>query len=226
LRAHDAVGHDPGRPIRSRTVVARETELDRLRSFLTDAETQSLMLRGEPGIGVARGDDDRDGRPGACRARVPALLGRLDLRSGTRTLEWEIADGNWSAVVMNADGSAGVDVRASAGADAAFLRPLGLGLLGVAVAFSMLAAVLVVRIARNTPRPVRDGDTMTTIDSPTLRELDARTTDGIDVRLLWSPDDDTVLLQVDDGELGTRLVLPVPPDEASFAFRHPFAWAA
>jgi DNA-binding NarL/FixJ family response regulator len=34
-----------------RAVVARETELDRLRGFLTDAETHSLMLRGEPGIG-------------------------------------------------------------------------------------------------------------------------------------------------------------------------------
>jgi DNA-binding CsgD family transcriptional regulator len=35
----------------SRTVVARETELDRLRSFLADAEARSLVLRGEPGIG-------------------------------------------------------------------------------------------------------------------------------------------------------------------------------
>jgi hypothetical protein len=67
---------------------------------------------------------------------------------------------------------------------------------------------------------------MTTTASPTtLRELDARTNDGIDVRLLWSPADGALLLQVDDAELQTRLVLPVPPDEALFAFHHPFAFA-
>src|SRR5919107_3687402 len=34
-----------------RAVVARETELDRLRGFLAGGESQSLVLRGEPGIG-------------------------------------------------------------------------------------------------------------------------------------------------------------------------------
>ena len=58
-----------------------------------------------------------------------------------------------------------------------------------------------------------------------LRELDVRTSDGIDVRLLWSPHDGALLLEVDDAELQTRLVLPVPPDEAMLAFHHPFAWA-
>src|SRR5215212_8598733 len=53
--------------------------------------------------------------------------------TGTQSLEWDIEDGDWSAVVMNADGSPGVDVRASAGAGASFLQPLGLGLLGGAV---------------------------------------------------------------------------------------------
>ena len=43
---------------------------------------------------------------------------------------------------MNADGSPGVDVRASAGADASFLKPLGLGLLGGALVLSLLAVGL------------------------------------------------------------------------------------
>jgi hypothetical protein len=67
---------------------------------------------------------------------------------------------------------------------------------------------------------------MTTTASPTaLRELDARTNDGLDIRLLWRPHDDVVLLQVDDAELHLRLVVPVAPDDAMFAFHHPFAFA-
>ena len=65
--------------------------------------------------------------------------------SGTQSMEWELDKGDWSAVVMNADASAGVDVQASAGADASFLQPLGLGLLGAAVLFSLLCAVTVTR---------------------------------------------------------------------------------
>jgi hypothetical protein len=67
---------------------------------------------------------------------------------------------------------------------------------------------------------------MTTTASPTtLRELVARSTDGLDIRLLWRPHDDVVLLQVDDAELQSRLVVPVPPDQAMFAFNHPYAFA-
>jgi hypothetical protein len=62
---------------------------------------------------------------------------------GTKPLDWKVKGGNWSVVVMNADGSAGVDARVSAGASlplvddvelgawiaAAFLLALGGGLL-------------------------------------------------------------------------------------------------
>ncbi len=37
--------------------------------------------------------------------------------SGTQTMNWEIEDGDWSVVVMNADGSLGVDADISAGAE-------------------------------------------------------------------------------------------------------------
>jgi hypothetical protein len=35
---------------------------------------------------------------------------------GSKPLEWKVKSGDWSVVVMNADGSAGVDARVSAGA--------------------------------------------------------------------------------------------------------------
>ena len=40
---------------------------------------------------------------------------------GKQTLNWEIADGDYSVVVMNADGSAGVDADVSTGANVPFL---------------------------------------------------------------------------------------------------------
>jgi hypothetical protein len=49
--------------------------------------------------------------------------------SGDQTLEWEVAKGDWSAVVMNANASPGVDVRLSLGAKVGFIFWLGLGLL-------------------------------------------------------------------------------------------------
>lgn len=87
-------------------------------------------------------------------ARTPADPAAQDIWSastsgtGTQSLEWDIEDGDWSALVMNADGSPGVDVQASAGADASFLKPLGLGLLGGALVLSFIAAVLVARAVR------------------------------------------------------------------------------
>lgn len=45
--------------------------------------------------------------------------------TGKQTLNWEIADGDWSVVVMNADGSAGVDADVSTGATVPFLDEIG-----------------------------------------------------------------------------------------------------
>ena len=45
--------------------------------------------------------------------------------SGKQTLKWKIEDGDYSVVVMNADGSAGVDADISTGASIPFLDELG-----------------------------------------------------------------------------------------------------
>jgi hypothetical protein len=50
--------------------------------------------------------------------------------SGKQTLNWEIHDGDWSVVVMNADGSAGVDADVSTGAKVPFLDDIGWSALG------------------------------------------------------------------------------------------------
>jgi hypothetical protein len=49
--------------------------------------------------------------------------------SGTQTLEWELQTGSWVLVLMNADGSAGVNVSGSIGVKAPWVFWVGLGCL-------------------------------------------------------------------------------------------------
>src|SRR5215213_5532226 len=65
--------------------------------------------------------------------RTPAAPAGEDLweasteGTGRQTLDWDVTDGNWSVVVMNADGSRGADV--SSGVSIGFLDDLAWGLL-------------------------------------------------------------------------------------------------
>jgi hypothetical protein len=58
-----------------------------------------------------------------------------------------------------------------------------------------------------------------------IRELDRRTSDGIDVRLLWNPRTDQVVLAVHDARTVESFELQVPAADALFAFHHPYAYA-
>ena len=49
---------------------------------------------------------------------------------GRQTLDWEAREGRWSVVVMNPDGSRGIDADVSAGVKIGLLGPLGWSLLG------------------------------------------------------------------------------------------------
>jgi hypothetical protein len=58
------------------------------------------------------------------------------------------------------------------------------------------------------------------------RELAARDSDGIYVRLLWHPLENGVTVSVEDSRVGDRFQLAIAPDRALDAFYHPFAYAA
>ena len=74
--------------------------------------------------------------------------------AGKQTVQWKVRDGNWSVVVMNADGSANVDARVSAGANAPWLSAAGWGTLGGG-ALLMLAAGGLVYVGVRRPREHR-----------------------------------------------------------------------
>jgi hypothetical protein len=69
--------------------------------------------------------------------------------AGSQTLVWPAEEGDWSVVVMNADGSPGVDADIAAAATAPFIFRVGLGLLvgGVLVTLVAVAAGVSVRRA-------------------------------------------------------------------------------
>jgi len=69
--------------------------------------------------------------------------------SGTQSLTWAPSSGDWTIVVMNADGSPGVSVRADAGATVPALTWVAIGLLaGGLILLAASTALIAVPIAR------------------------------------------------------------------------------
>jgi hypothetical protein len=62
--------------------------------------------------------------------------------------------------------------------------------------------------------------------SKQTRELDFRSTDGLEVTLLWQPESDATTVKVFDAKTGDDFVLDVEPADAMDAFHHPYAYAA
>jgi hypothetical protein len=58
------------------------------------------------------------------------------------------------------------------------------------------------------------------------RELAARETNGVSVRLLWHPRENAVTVSVEDFHDGECFDLAVSPERALDAFYHPYAYAA
>jgi hypothetical protein len=71
--------------------------------------------------------------------------------TGRQAIDWEIDDGDWSVVVMNADGSLGVDADVRAGANIPFLDELGWSAIGSG-AFALVVGLGLIGLAVRRPR--------------------------------------------------------------------------
>jgi hypothetical protein len=61
----------------------------------------------------------------------------------------------------------------------------------------------------------------------TITELNSRSNDGIDVRLLWDREENRVFVTVDDVKTGEAFTVEVHEHaKAAEVFRHPYAYAA
>jgi hypothetical protein len=65
---------------------------------------------------------------------------------------------------------------------------------------------------------------MSTTKAISLRELDQRNSDGIDVRLLWDPRTNHVTVAVRDERSHESFELAVDAADALAAFHHPYAY--
>jgi hypothetical protein len=68
-------------------------------------------------------------------------------------------------------------------------------------------------------------DTTTTRNRP-RQELARRTGAGIEVTLFWTPGEDALVIRVVDLFAEDCFEMPVGREQASHAYRHPFAYAA
>jgi hypothetical protein len=90
--------------------------------------------------------DDRAGGPLA-----PPATRDIWVASGAHALDWKVRDGDWSVVVMNADGSPGVDAELDAGLSLPWVDEAGWGLLGGGVIVLVGAAALVLVARQRRP---------------------------------------------------------------------------
>jgi hypothetical protein len=123
--------------------IADEADVDRYLSGVAYDEVRELDYRpfsveydGSPG-GAPRG------APTSERFWVASAAG-----SGTTSLDWKLEQGDWRAVVMNADGSRGVTAELEFGADTPLLWWIGGALLGLGLLVGGAAAAMIALGAR------------------------------------------------------------------------------
>lgn len=111
---------------------------DEISDLLDDPVASSLTRRGAGGdLGAAPGDQ------GFWTARSSG--------TGTQTLTWDLRPGTWTAVVMNLDGSAGLEVDVALAGRLDWLGPLAVGLGLIGAALLLVGTLLVVHGARPAP---------------------------------------------------------------------------
>lgn len=82
-----------------------------------------------------------------------------DSGSGSRSVSWTLTSGDWTIVVMNADGSRGLDVNGSGSVTLKLLGPVSVGLLVLGLALLVGGALLTISGAKTSKasRPVPAG---------------------------------------------------------------------
>lgn len=94
--------------------------------------------------------------PGDAPASPPASQDfwiASDAGPGTQTIRWAVENGSWSVVVMNADGSKGVDIAANVGAEAPVLGAVAWMLVGSGVVLLFIGIAFIAGAIRRAGKP-------------------------------------------------------------------------
>jgi len=95
---------------------------------------------------VATSDQKYDSSSGTARPARPASRHIwVASTTGSEPLKWRLREGNWSVVLMNADGSKGIDANVKLGAKVGYLGRTSAALLAFGAALLALAVFLIVR---------------------------------------------------------------------------------
>lgn len=138
--------------------IARADDVDR---YLADvAHDRVDNLRTDPfRVDYTRLPGTRE--PATTPARQAFWVARA-AGAGEQEITWPVRGGHWAVVVMNGDGSRGVDVRASVGGKFSLLVPIMIGLLVfgvVSIIGGVILIVLGIRGMRGPPAAPGAGDT-------------------------------------------------------------------
>jgi len=154
--ASDLLGHDRFGKVRVRAQshagkpvfvgIARTADVDRYlrgtsHTIVTDVDTSPFKAQYRT---VPAGS--RPARPATQSFWAASARG-----TGRQQVTWDVKDGNWSVVVMNADASRGVDTGISAGADLPWLDEAGWATVGAGVLIALMAAGLIL-VGTRAPR--------------------------------------------------------------------------
>ena len=89
---------------------------------------------------------------------------------GTQMVTWDIEQGDWTAVLMNADGSEGISADVVAGAKVGLILGIAIGMLVFGILLGVAAAALLIAGFR---RPRSEGDLPPAAGEPGADQLDA-----------------------------------------------------
>jgi hypothetical protein len=92
---------------------------------------------------------DSGGRRGPANPTDQGFWAASAHGAGTQTVTWNVQEGDWSVVVMNADASRDVDAAVRVGAEAPAMATAGLVSLGGGLLLAVLAGALLIRRRSN-----------------------------------------------------------------------------
>ena len=122
----------PGRP-----VFVAIGPADRVAAYLSGTAYATVTGTGAGGVAA----HDGAGRPSP--PRTAGIWVAQAAGTGTQELRWTAQDGDWTAVAMNPDGSAGMTVRADAGVSAPGLARLAAEVIAGGIILGALSAALI-----------------------------------------------------------------------------------
>jgi hypothetical protein len=117
--------------------VARTADVDRYLAGVSTSEVDDVEVAPFRATYVSHGGTRVPGAPTAQRIWAAQASG-----TGRQTLTWDVTSGDWSVVVMNADGSPTVHAAVSAGAKVPYIAQFGFGALGLGALFIIATAFL------------------------------------------------------------------------------------